>query len=287
MPDAHANFAASTVATAPSPATSGTSLVVASGDGAKFPAVPFNATVWAAGSQPTTTNAEIVRVTGIATDTLTITRHVEGTSARSIGTGDQIAATITNDVLRKAEQASSLRDQFLKPSAAKFESWPRTAGTGSSLGLTSGTLQLVAVALPADEVISSITFVQSAGVTTPTNWWFGLYDSSFNQLAVTADQLTGSWLGSTSKTLSIATVASGSASSFTTTYTGLYYVGCMVKASTPGSLIATPTIIAALTTLSPPLSGTSDTAQTSPPAFPHTASTPTGTQTQMPYAYVS
>lgn len=101
--DAHANFAYSTVATAPSPATSGTSLVVASGDGTKFPATPFNAVVWPAGSRPSTTNAEIVRVTGIASDTLTITRTQEGTSARSIVAGDQITAAVTKKTLTDIE----------------------------------------------------------------------------------------------------------------------------------------------------------------------------------------
>ncbi len=94
-PDAHANFAYSTVATAPSPATSGTSLVVAAGQGALFPTPPFNATVWPVNAQPTTANAEIVRVTNTATDTFTITRAQEGSSARTVIVGDQIAATIT------------------------------------------------------------------------------------------------------------------------------------------------------------------------------------------------
>jgi len=103
MPDLHQNFAYSTVATAPSPASSGTSLVVASGDGAKFPAVPFNATVWVTAAQPLTTNAEVVRVTGISTDTLTIVRAQEGSAARTVVVGDQIAATITNQTLMDAE----------------------------------------------------------------------------------------------------------------------------------------------------------------------------------------
>lgn len=95
MPDAHANFAYSTVLTAPSPASSGTSLVLQSGDGAKCPAVPFNATVWPAGALPLTTNAEIVRVTARSTDTLTITRAQESSSARSIIVGDQFAVSMT------------------------------------------------------------------------------------------------------------------------------------------------------------------------------------------------
>jgi len=90
--DAHKNFAYSTVATAPSPPTSGTSLVVAAGDGAKFPAVPFNVSIWPAGVQPLTSNAEVARVTVIATDTFTVTRAQEGSSARSVVAGDQIEA---------------------------------------------------------------------------------------------------------------------------------------------------------------------------------------------------
>lgn len=103
MSDAHKNFAYSTVLTAPSPATSGVSLVLQSGDGAKMPATPFNATVWPTGAQPTTANAEIVTVTGVATDTLTIVRQAEGTAARSIVVGDQFAATITQQTLNETE----------------------------------------------------------------------------------------------------------------------------------------------------------------------------------------
>jgi len=103
--DDHKNFAYSTVATAPSPADSGTSLDVQSGDGSKFPTPPFNATVWPANQQPTTSNAEIVRVTAISTDTFTITRAQEGSSARSIQVGDQIAATITAKSLTDIENS--------------------------------------------------------------------------------------------------------------------------------------------------------------------------------------
>lgn len=116
--DAHKNFAYSLVATAPSPATSGTSLVVSSGEGSRFPAVPFNATIWPTGTKPTPANAEIVRVTAISTDTLTITRAQEGTTARSVIVGDQIAATITALTLTDAEQA----DGWQQDNAA----WTRT-----------------------------------------------------------------------------------------------------------------------------------------------------------------
>lgn len=103
MVDAHANFAVSTVATAPSPATSGVSLIVATGDGTLYPTAPFNATVGPAGVLLTKLNSEIVRVTGIATDTLTIVRSQEGTSARTILVGDVIAATITAKTITDVE----------------------------------------------------------------------------------------------------------------------------------------------------------------------------------------
>src|SRR4051812_7957691 len=89
------NFSYSLVATAPSPATSGTSLVVTAASGAQFPAVPFNVTIWPVGSQPTTDNAEVATVTTVSTDTFTITRAQEDTVARTVVVGDQIAATIT------------------------------------------------------------------------------------------------------------------------------------------------------------------------------------------------
>jgi len=97
--DALKNFAYSLVATPPSPATTGTSLTVTSGQGALFPAAPFDATIWPSGVQPLSTNAEIVRVTAVATDTLTITRAQYGTTAQSITTGYQIAQTIDANLL--------------------------------------------------------------------------------------------------------------------------------------------------------------------------------------------
>lgn len=99
MADALKNFAYSLVATAPSPATTGTSLVVTAGQGSLFPTAPFDAVIWPAGSNPLSTNAEVVRVTAISTDTLTIVRQAEGTSARTVVVGDQIAANITASFL--------------------------------------------------------------------------------------------------------------------------------------------------------------------------------------------
>jgi hypothetical protein len=98
----HKNFAISTLATPPS-STDGTSLVVASGHGALFPEAPFNVTVWPTAVQPTSSNAEIMRVTNKATDTFTVARAQEGTSGRTHLANAQIAATITARTLTDVE----------------------------------------------------------------------------------------------------------------------------------------------------------------------------------------
>ena len=77
------------------PATSGTSLFVTAGHGARFSTPPFNATIWPASAVADPSNAEIVRVTAITADLFTITRAQEGSIARPVVVGDLIAATIT------------------------------------------------------------------------------------------------------------------------------------------------------------------------------------------------
>lgn len=118
MPDQHKNFAYSTIATAPSPAISGTSLVVQTGEGALFPTPPFNATVWPAGEQPTIENSEIVRVTAISTDTFTIVRNQEDSVSEPIAVGYQIAATITAKVMFDAENPIATWSPFVVGSGA-------------------------------------------------------------------------------------------------------------------------------------------------------------------------
>ena len=94
-PETHEEFALSSVLTPPSPGTSGTTLVLQSGDGAKFSsATPYNVTVWPAGTVATSANAEIVRVTGLTGDTMTVTRAQQGTTPQDITAGYHVAVTV-------------------------------------------------------------------------------------------------------------------------------------------------------------------------------------------------
>lgn len=83
--DAHRNFALTTLASGIN--NSALSLTVATGGAAlRLPEEPFNATLWNSTDYPNSALdplREIVRVTAIATDVLTITRAQEGTTANA------------------------------------------------------------------------------------------------------------------------------------------------------------------------------------------------------------
>lgn len=132
------NFTISTVATAPSPATSGTSLVVASGDGSLF-AVNEPAIIFPVNDQPLVANAEIVMVTNVATDTLTITRTQESTSARTIVAGDIIIQGITakdwNDLVTLVAGKITA---FADPNADRIVFWDDSVGAFAALTASTG-----------------------------------------------------------------------------------------------------------------------------------------------------
>ena len=88
------DFATADIITPPSPASSGTSLVVDSGQGARLPAVPFLAVVHPASEAPTLDNAEKIRVTAKSTDTLTIVRAQGDTTAKSIAAGWKLSNSL-------------------------------------------------------------------------------------------------------------------------------------------------------------------------------------------------
>ena len=88
------NFSYALVVTVPSPAISGTTVVITAGKGALF-AVGQPVVIYPIGEFPRSTNAEIAMVTAISTDTLTITRAQESSTARTVIVGDQIAQVLT------------------------------------------------------------------------------------------------------------------------------------------------------------------------------------------------
>lgn len=132
----HPILAQSTVATAPSPATSGTSVVVAAGEGALFGTGPFQILIWPAGAAATKANAEIATCSSRSTDTFTIVRAQEGTTARSVTVGDQIAAIITGKHFTDIEAASNGLNSATTTVNVSAATAP---STGQALNATSST----------------------------------------------------------------------------------------------------------------------------------------------------
>jgi hypothetical protein len=89
------NFPYTSVVVPPIPPNLGTSLTVPQGHSVRFPAPPFNVTIWPQALPSTVDNAEIVRVTAINNDVWTIVRVQEGSAPRAIEVTDQIAQTLT------------------------------------------------------------------------------------------------------------------------------------------------------------------------------------------------
>lgn len=123
--DEHKNFSTFRVVTPPSPAASGTEIVVSPIGGAVLPAPPFNMTVGPVAAEPTTNNAEIVRVIAAVGYALTIERAQEGTSARAILAGDRIDNTITVKVVTDIEDTIAALLSSVASLTAELATRPR------------------------------------------------------------------------------------------------------------------------------------------------------------------
>lgn len=135
------DYATSLVVTAPVPATSGTTLVVTTGEGAIFPDTPFSATVHPAMELPTLDNAEKVTVTDITNDTLTITRSQGDTVAQAITTGWRISNSLfASDIESKVEKVTSTDNAITRfnGTAGEVQNSLSTVDDGGSINIPSG-----------------------------------------------------------------------------------------------------------------------------------------------------
>lgn len=188
MAQDHKNFAYSTVLTAPSPASSGTSLTVQVDQARLFPDPPFNATIWPTASQPLSTNAEIITVTDVVDDTFTIVRAQEGTNARNVVVGDQIAATLTAQTLTDAESSMMTWAPYILQSGAASVVQTLASATGQS---SSASMFLFPITIPERLQFNQILIGNSMNLVTTnanvTNTYaskFGLYSMNANTLSL-------------------------------------------------------------------------------------------------------
>lgn len=246
---------------------------------------------------PSSTTAFIKTITIVNNDTSvrTFSLYVNGTAASNIITptyeiqpGGQAVYEdgmgwsfyTANGILLSGAVPLKQFDSAFFLTGCKAETFPRhlVPEVNTSL-LSSGRLSLQAIAIMQGELLTSISFwsaTTAAG--TPTNQLFGLYDNNLNLLRSTGNDTTTAWAANTRKTLNLT-------STFTTTYSGLYYLGIMVTATTVPTIKGyTARTGGQLNAAAPSLGGTSNTGLTT--ALPNPANAP-GTVTTSAWGCVN
>jgi hypothetical protein len=107
-----------------------TSITLQSGQGSKLPAAPFNLICWNSTDYPNLAidpNVEIVRVTAIVADTITVTRGQEGTSATNKNTAGKtysfmlgITAKMITDIAAALPSGTPVHDEVFSGSSTSF-----------------------------------------------------------------------------------------------------------------------------------------------------------------------
>lgn len=160
----------------------------------------------------------------------------------------------------------------------------------------SGTLLLVQAHVPINTKVSNFNFLAGGtGDAGPSHQWMGLYDVNRNLLAISADGTSTAITASAVTTYPVAAVnslpgtpasgASVAATSFTTYYTGRYYIGLLLATTNAPTLTAAAATVAA-NTMVPIKSGTSTASLTVPSTIPTQAGTITPT-VNVPYFFLT
>ena len=164
----------------------------------------------------------------------------------------------SNGIMLQGANPLSLVESAMFVTGCKAETFPRHLVPEVNTALLStGRLSLEAIAIRAGELLTSISFwsATTAGATL-TNQLFGLYDNNLNLLRSSVNDGATAWAANARKTLNLT-------STFTTTYSGLYYLGIMVAATTVPTVKGyTARTGGQLNAAAPSLGGTSNTGLT-------------------------
>lgn len=136
--------------------------------------------------------------------------------------------------------------------------------------LASGRLNLYRIMLPKGLPVNAIVFwSKTTAGASMTNQWFAFFDSSYNKLAVTADDGAAAWAANAKKQLAVA------GGPVITGYEGWYYLGIVIVGTTPPSLLSPTATVGASAQIAAPIpAGISDTGLTNPASCPATATAP-------------
>lgn len=197
-----------------------------------------------------------------------------------IGVGDVITWTAESGWRNSSNNLTPILNNKFVISGSLYETFDRNmCDEVNTAVLLSGRLSLQAIYIPAGITLSSVSFYSATtALATGTNQLFGLFDNNRNLLRSSNNDTSTAWAANSLKTLSLT-------STFTTTYSGLYYLGIMVTATTVPTLKGnTAKTGGQLQGQAPSMGGTSNTGLTT--ALPATANAP-GTVTTSFWGAVS
>lgn len=123
-------------------------------------------------------------------------------------------------------------DTYCRRNLPRVGLYDSASDTGQ-VALATGVMTSVPIYLVAGDVVTNLSVRSGATAAgTPTNYWLALYSDASTPalLAQTADQTSTAWAANTTKTLALA-------SPYTVLRTGVYWVGIMVAATTPPTLL--------------------------------------------------
>lgn len=216
--------------------------------------------------------------------TVTIKLDVSGTETilykGVVGVNDVISWTAESGWKNTTNNINPILNNKYVLSGSLFETIDRNScDEVNTAALSTGRLSLQAIYIPANITINSISFWSATtALATGTNQLFGLFDSSYNLLRSSVNDTSTAWAANSKKTLSLT-------SAFTTTYSGIHYLGIMIAATTVPTLKGnTAKTGGQLNAAAPSMGGTSTTGLTT--ALPATAAAP-GTVTTSIWGCVS
>jgi hypothetical protein len=173
---------------------------------------------------------------------------------------------------------ASASELYLAPTGALAETMPRLRTRPVTSVLVTGTLRLMAIALPSGLTIGHIAMFSAGALATGSNQWFGLFDNNLARLVLTTDDGATAWGANSLKNL--ATTAP-----YTTTRDGLYYLGVCVVATGMPTLTGVDAG-GSPGTLAPALWGDSSAGLTNPASCPATVAA-IGVTSNPFYGYVA
>lgn len=207
----------------------------------------------------------------VSTDQL----NLQGTGPNSFGGPINANAGVTG--------SKAWMYQWLEPTNTKAASVDgRMSATSTSAALTTGTVYECALPIESGLTLSNLSLVSIAAESGGTHAWVGLADNTNKVLTISADQTGAAYFPAN-------TAVTTAIPSFTTTYSGLYYLFvCVVAATTMPTFASAPAFThVAITTAAPIFCGSSLTGQTTPVAIGSSLGTITPLAGMQLYGYFS